>query len=118
MLLKSAYFRFTGAALADEVEPRLAPARRAGARLIPLVRDESYHSLRFWAMLLQASRTDQGQPWADVEFVLDFERCTERLYNNWWVEMRYRCNLANSEEALQVLNDVGWLRTHLTTLWS
>ncbi len=118
MILKNAYFRFTGAGLGDATQPRLAPARSVGGRLIPAIRDEFYHSLRFWAMLLQAVRTDQGRPWADTEFVLEFERCTERLYNSWWVEMRYRCNQANPDEALQVLSDVGWLRTHLTILWS
>ena len=129
MLLKTAYFRFTGAGLGDEVGPRLAPARRAGKGqrgdgitpdipgLVPDIPDEFYHSLRFWAMLLQAQRAEQGQSWADIEFTLEFERCTERLYNNWWVEMRYRRSLAKPEEALQVLSDVGWLRTHQTTLW-
>lgn len=123
MLLKNAYFRFTGAALADEIGPRLAPARSVGrgqqvAGLIPHIPHESYHSLRFWAMLLQASRLVQSRPWPDTEFALKFERCTESLYNNWWVEMRYRCDLASPEEALQVLNDVAWLRTYQTTLWS
>ena len=128
MTLKNAYFRFTGAGLADEVEPRLAPARSAGRGLnsnnlftpglIPLIKDESYHSLRFWAMLLQETRGAQGRAWADNEFTLEFERCTERLYNQWWVEMRYRRDLATQNEALQVLGDVGWLRTHFITLWS
>lgn len=121
MLLKNAYFRFTGASLADEVGLRLAPARAAGRGsngLIPSISDESYHSLRFWAMLLQAMRSQQGRSWMDMEFTLEFERCSERLYNNWWVEMRYRRNLAVPKEALQVLSDVSWLRTHQTTLWS
>ena len=128
MTLKNAYFRFTGAGLVDEVEPRLAPARSAGRGsnsnnlfipgLIPAIRDESYHSLRFWAMLLQETRVAQNQAWADSEFTLEFERCTERLYHYWWVEMRYRRDLATLNEALQVLSDVGWLRTHFVDLWS
>ena len=123
MLLKNAYFRFTGARLSDEVGPRLGPAKAAGRDrygngLIPNIDHEAYHSLRFWAMLLQAKRTEQEQSWANIDFTLEFERCTERLYNNWWVEMRYRRSLAKPEEALQALNDVGWLRTNQRTLWS
>lgn len=123
IILKNAYFRFTGAALSDEVRPRLFPAKaagddRQGGGLIPGIPCESFHSLRFWAMLLQATRVNQGRLWADIEFVLEFERCTERLYNNWWVEMRYRVDLANTQQALQVLSDVGWLRNHQTVLWS
>lgn len=123
MTLKNAYFRFTGAGLADEVGPRLAPARRAGrgpggSGLIPAIPDEFYHSLRFWAMLLQAARAAQSRSWTDNGFTLEFERCTERLYNQWWVEMRYRRDAATLNEALQVLSDVGWLRTHFVALWS
>lgn len=123
MILKNAYFRFTGAAVSDEIGPRLFPAKAAGddrhgGGLIPGISPESFHSLRFWAMLLQSSRANQKRLWTDVEFVLEFERCTERLYNNWWVEMRYRTDLANHQQALQVLSDVGWLRNHQTTLWS
>jgi hypothetical protein len=123
MLLKNAYFRFTGASLLDEVEPRLSPAKTAGRDkngngLIPNISCESYHSLRFWAMLLQAKRIQQGRPWPDSRFTLEFERCTESLHNNWWVEMRYRRSVAKPEESLQILSDVGWLRTHQTVLWS
>lgn len=123
MLLKNAYFRFTGASLSDEVGPRLGPAKTAGRDrhgdgLIPNNEHEAHHSLRFWAMLLQAKRAEQGQSWVDIDFTLEFERCTERLYNNWWVEMRYRRDLATPNEALQVLSDVGWLRAHFMDLWS
>jgi len=118
MLLKNTCFRFNRATLASDIESRLPPARSRGKVLIPAIRDEFYHSLRFWAMLLQATRADQGRSWVDAEFALEFERCTERLYNNWWVEMRYRRNLARPEEARQVMSDVGWIRAHLTTLWS
>jgi hypothetical protein len=47
MLLKNAYFRLTGAALADEIESRLKPARSSakGSHMIPNISDESYYSL-------------------------------------------------------------------------
>jgi len=53
MLLKNAYFRYTGASWADRVGPRLGSALTAGRILIPLVPHEGYHSLRFWASLLR-----------------------------------------------------------------
>ena len=47
MLLKNAYFRYTGASWADRIQPRLGLALAAGRILIPLVPHEAYHSLRF-----------------------------------------------------------------------
>ena len=116
MLLKTIYFRFTGAGPADLVGPRLAPARTVGRMLLPQITDEHYHSLRFWAMLLQAERDRQGRP-LPVNIALLFEVCTERLHNNWFVEMRYRRNQAMTAEALAVLSDVGWLRANRLDLW-
>ncbi len=90
MILKNAYFRFTGAAVSDEIGPRLFPAKAAGddrhrGGLIPGISPESFHSLRFWAMLLQATRANQRRliqewetPGADPQPVL-IEAVGERM---------------------------------------
>ena len=54
MLLKPAYFRFSGAQPGDRIATLLGPAQPTAQRLIPGVPRETYHSLRFWALLLRA----------------------------------------------------------------
>ena len=116
MLLKNAYFRLTGAIITDEVEARLSPTRKAGKVALEGISDESYHSLRFWAMLLQHERTFQGL--LPLPFEQEFELRTERLYSNWWVEMRYRHDLSFIADAIDVVDDVGWLLNNYVALWT
>ena len=68
-------------------------------------------------MLIQSVRLGKGQPLA-ADISLPFEVCTERLYNTWWIGMRYRTNQSRPDEALQVLHDVSWLRANQIKLWS
>lgn len=111
MLLKNAYFLFTGAGPRDFVRPRLVPALRAAQVLIPSVGHEGYHSLSFWALLLLESRRWQRRPFRDgIEG--PFLQRTRRLYQNWWVEMRYRSDPPGSLDARSVYDDVSWLRAH------
>jgi len=116
MLLKSAYFRYTGARPADLVQPRLAAALTAGRRYIPPVPHEAYHSLRFWSLLLREVRRQQNRPLpaaVDASFVSR----TRRLYQSWWIGMRYRRDQATSLEAGSVYSDVTWLRDNYIALW-
>ena len=116
MLLKNAYFRFTGAMPSDLIQPRLGPALVRGRALIPNIRHESYHSLRFWALLLREERRARHRPLASV---LDgpFVSRTRRLYLNWSVRMRYQHDQAQALEVASVYDDTLWLRDHYVALW-
>lgn len=116
MLLKNAYFRFTGASWADRIQPRLGLALTAGRILIPLVPHEGYHSLRFWALLLRETRRRQGKA---LPLLLDaqFVSRTRRLHQNCWIGMRYRRDLAKQVEAATVQEDVAWLQGNYIALW-
>lgn len=116
MLLKSAYFRFSGALPADRIAALLGPAQQTAQQLIPGVPRETYHSLRFWALLLRAKRSQQNDP---LPFAVDapFVSRTRRLYQNWWIGMRYRPDLSQPMEALVLLEDVDWLRANYGKLW-
>jgi hypothetical protein len=116
MILKNSCFCLDGANPADQVVARLAPARRWMTVQCPLVRDESYHSLWFWTWLLRAKRRNQGRPLSDaVDWGL--VRRMRRLYQLWWVEMRYRPDQAQLVELELVYDDVTWLREHQLSLW-
>lgn len=116
MLLKNAYFRFSGAQPADRIAALLGPAQQTAQRLIPGVPRETFHSLHFWALLLRAKRRQQNDP---LSAVLDapFVSRTRRLYQNWWIGMRYRPDSAQPREALILLDDVDWLRANHGKLW-
>jgi hypothetical protein len=116
MILKSACMRVTGATAADEVEARLGPARAAGKRLIPKIAHEQYHSLRFWGYLLVAERVSRQRPLrrAVRRAVL---RIVERLYADWWVEMRYRADTVEPGEVQNTIRDVDWLLENRVSLW-
>ena len=116
MLLKNAYFHYTGARPADLTQPRLGAALSAGRRYIPLISHEAYHSLRFWSLLLREVRRHEKRPLppaVDAPFVSR----TRRLYQNWWIGMRYHQEYSVSREAGSVYSDVTWLRDNYTALW-
>ena len=116
MLLKNAYFRFTGASAIDRVQPRLAPALAAGRFSIPAVPHESYHSLRFWTLLLRDVRRRQRRP---LTALVDasFTARTRRLHQTAWIGMRYRQDQATVQEAQSAQSDVAWLHRHYAELW-
>jgi hypothetical protein len=116
MLLKCAYFRFSGAAPADAVKPRLGPARKPGQLLIPAVPHEQYHSPRFWALLHLAARRSRHAPLAAITEAQLVQRM-RRLHQNWWVEMRYRAIEPSPLEVRSVFDDVSWLRANYVLLW-
>ncbi len=116
MLLKSAYFRFSGAQPTDRIAALLGPAQQTAQRLIPGIPRETYHSLRFWALLLRAKRRQQNNP---LPLVVDapFVSRTRRLYQNWWIGMRYQPDATQPREALILLDDMDWLRANYGKLW-
>jgi hypothetical protein len=116
MLLKNAVFRFNGASLADPIYPQLGPARARGRNYGNVPLDESFHSLQFWFSLLCQDRAVSQRPLAPALHAQG-TRCVQRLYENWWVEMRYRPDQATGVEAEEVLEDVGWLWENYLDLW-
>jgi len=116
MLLKNSYFRYTGARPADLTQPRLGAALTAGRRYVPHIPHEAYHSLRFWSLLLRELRRHDKRalpPAVDAPFVSR----TRRLYQNWWIGMRYHQEQSIPLEARSVYSDVTWLRDNYITLW-
>ena len=116
MLLKSAYFRYTGASWADRVGPRLGPALAAGKILIPLIPHEGYHSLRFWALLLRETRRFQRRPLPPL-LNAQFVSRTRRLHQSCWIGARYRRDQATGLEAATVQDDAAWLQRNYQALW-
>jgi hypothetical protein len=117
MWLKCAYFRLEGATLTDLIAPRLGPARSRGNRLTPPVDYENYHSLKFWARLIEAERAASSRTALSVA-APDFSRCIQTLYDIWWIEMRYRRKQAAVSEAEEVRTWVSWIRANYELFWS
>ena len=116
MLLKNAYFRYTGASAVDRIQPRLAPALAAGRLYIPGIPHESYHSLQFWALLLREVRRRQRHP---LTALVDasFTAWTRRLHQTAWIGMRYRQDQATVQEAQNARSDAAWLHRNYIELW-
>ncbi len=114
MILKCSYLRFSGERATSPVT--LAPARAVARRLRVDVPYEAYHSLRFWALLLREARRSRGRalpPDIDSRLV----QRSRRLYQNWWVVMRYHQDRAAPLEVKTVFEDVTWLRDNYPALW-
>lgn len=116
MWLKCAYFRLMGATLMDLIAPRLGPARTRGSGLTPPVDYESYHSLLFWARLIEVERSASSKP-ALSSIAPDFSHCVQLLYDIWWIEMRYRQGQATVNEAKDIRVWVSWLRANYELVW-
>jgi hypothetical protein len=116
MLLKLAYFLYTGAGPADAVGPRLGPARHQARALGIQVLDEGYHSPRFWARLLLEQRRNDGLP-LNNELEARLLNCADSLYSNWWVQMRYQPDVAREDEVAVFHQEVDWLQGNLESLW-
>ena len=116
MLLKNAYFRYTGASAVDRIQPRLALALVAGRVYNPAIPHEGYHSLQFWALLLREVRRRQRRPLPPLVDA-SFTARTRRLHQTAWIGMRYRHDQATLREAQSAQSDAAWLQSHYTTLW-
>jgi|SRR5687767_8998396 hypothetical protein len=117
MILKYACFRALGHRPGTAVAGLFGPAKKWMQIRRPMIRSEGYHSLWFWMHNLRATRRTLGNPMpiaTDVEIV----RRIRRLYQIWWVEMRYRPDRAHAGEVLTVFDDVSWLRANRIQLWS
>jgi hypothetical protein len=119
MFLKSAYYRYCGKAAGDAVTfSDLQTAKMdAQNRFSVGVAEESFHSLRFWGILLINRRTQETSALpARVEY--DLQGVVERLYQNWHISMRYRNISPIVLAPVSVLEDVEWLCDNHKGLWS
>jgi hypothetical protein len=116
MFLKSAYFRCIGTSRLTPINPLFGGVQRVANQVIPGVNRESFHSLRFWGLLLREIRRQRNRALpSDID--APFVSRTRRLYQNWWVGMRYRTDQVQGREAATVLEDVEWLRANYQALW-
>lgn len=111
MILKQVCFIVDGARPFDDVASRLAPVASWARRHLPGLGHEHYHSLRFWAAVLQVKRRLRGRPLAAPLQARLMQR-TNRVFGIWTVAMRYRPDQSLPREARAVYDDVTWLRTH------
>jgi len=51
------------------------------------------------------------------EVAAPFVQWSQRLYQNWWVEMRYRRDQTDHWNARSVYDEVTWLRDNYAALW-
>ena len=116
MWLKIACFRVEGAMPADVAGPYFGPARQFMRVRYPTIPWESYPSLIFWMYLLRERRRAQGRPLPEA---VDWQlvRRVRRLYQVWWVEMRYRPDQSQPMDVRAVYDEVTWLRDHYVALW-
>ena len=116
MKLKVAYSRLKGASPGANAWSYFAPARRHATRLIPGIRDEAFHSVRFWGLLVRAERVSQGRQ-LDPATDRALRGAVNRAYLTWWVMMRYRPDLSGPGDAEQLFADVSWIVGNYTDLW-
>jgi hypothetical protein len=112
MILKVAYFRFTGLAAAQDI----APALRA-ARTTAHFHRQNLHYLMGWANLLIATRVAAGRPLHPVVAGL-LQLHILQLQSHWSEVLRYRAVTAVPAELEEVYNSLDWLRANFRTLWS
>lgn len=111
------------------VDPALAPTDLVDARIGPArLRWKSLfggslpsgHDLLFLCLSLEDERQRVGKPSLSVLSVVAsraFNACTSRMYEHWFVAMRYRPQNASETEAHTMRDDVGWLRANYEFLW-
>jgi len=117
MHLKVSFFKLGGERPSQQVKGLLGPARKMGEQFFPKEPYEHYHSLWFWCLLLRRRRRDLGRA-LDAHF-RDNEllQQTRRLYQTWWVGMRYRPAQIQPSEAIVAVEAARWIRHHAVDFW-
>lgn len=122
MLLKSAYFRFMKSRIGLQritstiTGQMLRDAAREGVRLHIRYDPESYHSLRFWALLLAAIRKDHAQP-LPLEVENEMLTRMKELHALWMIEHRYQNKNYGSTDVARMDVNVTWLLENHEQLW-
>ena len=112
MLLKNSYFLLDKSSSPSfPVGTQLGLAKLAASALLPSRLFKNYHDLLFWAELLAEKRRQEARP-LPVDIGIALTRCTRRLADNWFVELRYHSAQATATEINHVYEDVTWIRSH------
>ena len=112
MLLKNSYFLLDKSTTpAFPIGTQLGLAKLAASTFLPGRSIKNYHDLLFWSELIIAKRRQETRPLPAIT-ELEFVRCTQRLADNWFVELRYRSSPATGAEINHVYEDVTWIRSH------
>ncbi len=112
MLLKNSYFLLDKSTTPTfPVGSQLAQAKLASSLFLPGRPFKNYHDLISWANLLIEKRRQEARPLPpNVELAL--AQHTQRLADNWFVELRYRAAQATASEVNAVYEDVTWIRSY------
>lgn len=118
MLLKSAYFRLIDLAeIMPITKQDLKNARADAVTLSVIASDEQFHNVEFWGELVIKKRAQQvrGLP---VAVETELVRRTQRLTQNWFVEMRYRSLQGVAKQDMEdILDDVIWIKSNHENFW-
>lgn len=117
-LLKAAYFRIIGLAETTPIAKQdLKNARADAMALSVTASDEQFHSVEFWGELVIKKRAQLARPLSHI-LATELEHRTQRLTQNWFVEMRYRSLQGVAKQDMEdVLNDVIWIKSNHENFW-
>jgi hypothetical protein len=88
----------------------------------PTINYNSGHGVNWWSRVLCDLRYAESQKLQSARldfgslFKQEIQFRSDRLYNNWWVEMRYRNSAVSNSDLYDVFDDVSWLRTNYLLL--
>ena len=114
MFLKNSYFLLDNSTTpAFPIGSQFGLAKLAWYTFLPArpLKKVNYHDLLFWSDLLVEKRRQEARP-LPAATELAFIRCTQRLSENWFVELRYQSSQATAAEVNHVYEDVTWIRSH------
>lgn len=111
--MKAAYFRVLGRGLADDIDKSDLLAVKT--RHPTLIKDESFHSLMFWAYALDDLRVQQGRPFVPG-LSLELGRRSQAAYNRWRVGLRYRTDTTSPADLETLVETASWFDRIYTTL--
>ncbi len=118
LLLKSSYFRIIGLSDTTPItRQHLRDARAEAASLGAVSNDEQFHNIEFWGELVIKKRIQQGRSLPGA-FQTQLEYHTQRLAQNWFVEMRYHdLQGVDIKDVEDVLDDIIWIKTNYKDFW-
>lgn len=115
MYLKAACCFAMGMHPADPIAGIFGPAKHWGKAQIPAGKTESFHSLIFWSEYLCEKRLAFGlRPAIHAEL----RSRVGKLYNEWWVGMRYHVVAVNRNEMFEIYANTEWIRDNFNELRS
>ena len=121
MTLKTAYFRYRGASPADPMPPMFAPAVHFARVRFPGIASPGgppfrhYHDILFWGRLLRAVHRADMRNWPP-EFDSQYLNAIRLLGRMWFVEMRYKPDLADAVQARIIQVKARWMARHRSLL--